>query len=307
MYTTKILSKFTIGVVLLTLFISSCKEVDKYNQKPELESLRQGIKACTAIGYCGSLVYAAANGYPLPANVSHTNGSSLIYVNINESYPLPFNNNIGDIAIAFKWSGNSGVMSILYADIDIIGGNIKLYGLQTVPIMKQAGENLTAIFAKQDIIVGSGSDTILNIGNMTDIAFDTEIGRLNSTKPGDSFVAAKQNVWFVDIDQNSTYSNVYDDDFIITGGGQIAEVIGESGGIIYHGMINTRINYTRCNLNPISGLALSQNFKAGGEPYVDLGNSLLSFDNNCDGKAHVEISTGKYLYYNGKDVSLNLR
>ena len=71
-------------------------------------------------------------------------------------------------------------------------------------------------------------------------------------------------------------------------------------------IINTKVNYSVCTRNPISGNSLSQNFKAGGEPYIDLGGSFLSFHNSCDGKAHVDISTGKYISYNNKYITLNI-
>lgn len=299
------LIRYTLGVVFLIVLLYSCKESDKYNQKPELESLRQGLKTSVAIGYCASIVHAAINGDPLPGNVLYTPGTGLIYIHISNDYPLPFNSNIGDIAVAFLWNDNAGVMTILFADINIIGGEIKLYGLHTIPIIKKDGD-LLAIFAKQDIIVGYGSDTILDLSNITSIVFNTEIDRLNAQKPSDTFVAAKQNVWFINIDQNNTNSYMYDDNITITGGGQIAEVKGATGGIIYHAMIDAKVNYSTCTLNPISGYALSQNFKAGGEPYIDLGSTLLSFHNNCDGKAHIDLCTGKYLNYNGKDISLDL-
>ena len=89
-------------------------------------------------------------------------------------------------------------------------------------------------------------------------------------------------------------------------GCQIVEVEGNSGGMVYHALINAKIKQSECGKNPISGYALSQNFKAGGELLIDLGNSYLSFHNTCDGMAHVEFSSGKYMGYNGKDVPLGL-
>jgi len=141
---------------------------------------------------------------------------------------------------------------------------------------------------------------------LSQTVFNSEIDRLNTSEPTDAFIAVKQNVWFINIDQAGTYNDVYDDDIKINGGGQIAEVQGESGGVLYHAMINTQINYLICAQNPIDGNALSQNFKAGGPTLIDLGNSFLSFHNKCDGKAHVDLATGKYSTYTGKDISLDL-
>jgi hypothetical protein len=297
---------FNLLVFILILQIYSCKKLEEFNQKPELESLQQGLKTTAALGYCASVVMSAIEGDELPNNVIYERNTGLIYIKIDRTHPLPFNKNIGDIVIAFKWSGRAGLMSVLFAKIDLLGGNTKLYGLHLIPFMKRSEEEeISAMFEKQDIIVGNGSDTLLDMTNITDVIFNTKVNQLNSGKPDDAFVAVKQNVWFINIDQKNTYSNVYDDNITISGGGQIIEAKGAAGGIIYHAMIRTKINYSICDINPISGFAFSQNFKFGDEPYIDLGNSLLSFHNTCDGKAHVDASTGKYVGYNNKYITLN--
>jgi hypothetical protein len=294
-------------IIVVILQLSSCNKLNDYNQAPELESLQHGLKTSAVIGYCASVVMSVVQGVALPDNVTYEKTTGLIFIKIDSDHPLPLNKSIGDIVVAFNWSGEAGLMTVLLANIDLLGGNIKLYGLHLVPLMKQSEEEgIVALLVKQDIIIGNGSDTLLDMSNITDIVFNYKVDQLNSEKPGDAFVAAKQNVWFVNVNQNKTYSNLYDDIITVNGGGQIAEVKGSSGGVIYHGMINTKIDYSMCRLNPIGGYALLQNFKFGGEPYFDLGNSFLSFRNTCDGKAHVEISTGKYITYNNKDISLDL-
>jgi hypothetical protein len=298
---------YKLPAFLLILQICSCKKLEEYNQKPELESLQQGIKITAALGYCASVVMSVIEGDELPDNVIFEKNTGLIYISIDKNHPLPFNKNIGDIIIAFTWSGRAGLMSVLFAKIDLLGGNTKLYGLHLMPFMKRSEEEgIYAMFEKQDIIVGNGSDTLLDMTNITDVVFNTKVNQLNSEEPNDAFVAVKQNVWFINIDQKNTYSNVYDDNITVNGGGQIVEAKGAAGGIMYHAMIGTKINYSICNMNPVSGFALTQNFKFGGEPYIDLGNSLLSFHNTCDGKAFVDVSTGKYLGYIHKYLTLNL-
>ncbi|HEY4787303.1 MAG TPA: hypothetical protein VIH57_14690 [Bacteroidales bacterium] len=293
-------------IIVIMLFSCSCNKFKEYNQKPELESLQQGLKTSAAVAYCVSVASSAFKGAPLPDNVTFDKSSGLIYININKAHPLPFNQNIGDIIVACHWENNSGVMAVLFANIDILGGQVKLYGLNLVPFTERT-DGIWAMFARQDIILGNGSDTILNTANISDLLFNTQLDRLNSGKPTDAFVAVKQNVWFINIDQANTLSNVYDDKITISGGGQIAEVKGETGGVIYHALIDAKINYSLCSKNPIDGFALSQNFKAGGQPIVDLGDSFLSFHNTCDGMAHVDFSSGKYVSYFGKNISLNIQ
>ncbi|MBN1186289.1 MAG: hypothetical protein JXB49_28690 [Bacteroidales bacterium] len=295
-----------IAAILFTITVISCKKLDKYNQKPELESLQQGLKTSTAIGYCVSIAEAAHSGKPLPNNVVFDKNSGLIYVKVDAAHPLPFNTNVGDIVMAGLWTSNGGILSILLANINIIEGDVKLYGLHTIPFIKRSEqEGIMAVFADQDIIVGNGSDTILDLSNITSLVFNSEMSRLDKEKPSDPFAIVKQNVWFIDIDQSGTTASVLDDIITINGGGQIVEARSESGGIMYHALIDTKVDFSLCTVNPVSGHGLSQNFKAG-TSFIDLGNSFLSFHSGCDGKALVEFSSGKYLGYNGKQISLNL-
>ena len=133
--------------------------------------------------------------------------------------------------------------------------------------------------------------------------FDLELARTESPQPEDVFAAVKQNVWHINIDQNNTAPDVYDDTYRLNGGGQIAEARSESGGILYHALINTRFEYSDCSLNPTNGVAFIQNIKAGSS--IDLGNITMEFRDNCDGKAHVKLATGKYVSTNGRDVNLH--
>ena len=293
--------------------LSCCKKIRENRLEPELESLQQGLKTSSAIGYCASLALSAFKGRQLPANVlmiannsDEYSSSWLMYVEINRDYPLPFNADIGDIVIGGIGDENGGVISMVLTDIDILGGNFKLGGIYTVPVIERETEgDILTLFARQDIVLGYGSDTLLNL-SMSHPQFNSEMARLETEQPDDAFVAVHQNVWFVTVDQEGTSDNVYDDNIRINGGGQIAEVESVSGGIIYHSMIGTRYNYSLCPRNPVSGNAFTQNLKVDGVLFIDLGNFLLSFHSTCNGMVHVDVSTGKYWYYNGKDIDLGI-
>jgi len=297
-------------VLVFIVSMSSCRRLEEFNQPPELISLEQGFKTCAAIGYCVSIANSAFNNEPLPGNVTFEKSSKdgytssgLVHISVTSTTPLPFNSNIGDIYIAGLWDGaNGGVISIIFANVDIFTSTYKFYGLYTVPVIKDPDtQKITSIFAEQDILIGQGSDTLLNL-SMSKPRFNAELARANSSVPIDPFVAIKQNVWFLKINQNSTLSNVYDDSYEINGGGQILEAASNSGGILYHAMIETKFS-SACSTNPTSGLAFIQNVKASGSS-VDLGNITMNFHDTCDGKANVKIATGKYVSSNGKNILL---
>ncbi len=299
--------KFFLLVILL-LSLVSCKKLEKFNQKPNITSLQHGLKTCVALSYCASLVYAAENGFSLPKNVLHIPNSGILYIKFNESHKLPFNSSVGDVFVAYLWNENGGVMSVLFSYIDILGGDYKLFGINTVPIVYERENNsLISVVAEQDIIVGYGNDTILDMSNISNTILNSELSRVEVNQSSDPFVVIQQNIWLIKSFPNETHSNLYDDDIIIYGGGQMAEVIDESGGLVYHALIDCKVNISDCEKNPIYGTAVSQNFKGGGETLIDLATTSISFSSKCDGKAHVDFSTGKYLGYSGKDIGLELQ
>jgi len=295
-------------VLISLLFIVSCNKFKEFTQKPELGSLQQGLMLSAATGYCVSIAISAYKGYTLPDNVIYNEATGLIYIKIDKYHPLPFNNNIGDIVIASNWHENAGLITILFGNLNVLNGNTKVNGLLMVPIIEnEEDKTISAILFKEDIIVNSNPDnSVLNMSNISIDIYNFRMDRFNNKIPQDAYIAVKQNIWFININQNNLHNNVYDDIITINGGGQIVEIQGSSGGILYHALINSKIQYSKCKYNPISGYGLIQNFKAGGKVFIDLGNSLLSFQNTCDGKVHVDFSSGKYVSYFGKNISLDL-
>lgn len=287
----------------------NCRKIREYNQEPNIESLRQGFKTSAAIGYCASLAYSYFHGAELPENViiqtensTPETESGIMIVSLNDMFPLPFNSNTGQIIIAGVWGSSGGVITTIFTDINILEAKYEFKGIHTIPVIETDDGNIMTLFAAQDIIVGEGSDTLINL-NLTNPQIVTETDRLNQSSPGDAFAAVKQNVWFVSIDQNNTSNYVYDDACKVYGGGQIAEVSDSDGGIIYHAMIGAEFCYDACHLNPTSGVGFIQNIKAG--EGIDLGHISLSFHSNCNGEAFVEFSSGKYIGSNRQDISLN--
>ena len=308
--------KISEAALLLALFLAfpSCKKIQEFKQDPDLGPLQQGFKTSAAIGYCASLAAAAFEGQQLPENVvfeagssSEYSGSGLLYVNVDSQHPLPFNGHVGQIIIGGLWDKTTqgGVISIIFGDFDLLSADFKFYGLYTIPVMKKRdSDDFVTVFAEQDIVIGEGSDTLINLG-LSRIQFDTELDRLDEEQPTDMFVAVKQNVWFVTVDQQQTFPDLYDDEYLINGGGQIVEATNIEGGIVYHALIETKFRYSDCALNPLKGTAFIQNIKAGDG--VDLGNIVLDFHSDCDGQGRVQFATGEYLTSNGREVNLNFK
>ena len=302
--------QFTFLLSFLALVtLTSCKKIGEMNQDPEIEPLKHGFKVSAAIGYCASLAYTFFKGENLPDNVViHSQNNNIdtetcvMLVSINESYPLPFNASVGQITIAGIWGDDGGVITALFTDIDILEARYEFVGIYTIPVIEIENGTIMTLFAEQDIIIGEGSDTLLHL-NMTNPHITLETERLNENQFDDAFAAVQQNVWFASVNQNNTMSDIYDDEYTINGGGQIAKATSNTGGILYHAMIEAKFIYSTCDLNPISGVGFIQNLVVGAE--TDLGHIFLNFHDRCDGKAYVEFATGKYLLSFHKDVNLN--
>jgi hypothetical protein len=297
-------------LLLILCFTFSCSKVEDFLQEPELTPLEDGFKASAAIAYCVSLASRAYTGKSLPPNVTYNSetregytSSGLIYIDVSTSNPLPFNSNTsGDVIISGLWDGqNGGVISILFADVNVLKSEFKFYGLFTIPVyVRPENGDIIAIFAEQDIVIGEGDETLLNL-SLSKPEFNLELERLDSEAPSDVFVAVTQNVWHITIDPGND-SDLTDDQYEVTGGGQIVSAQSNSGGVLYHAMINTQFS-PDCLENPTSGTAFIQNLQAGS--VIDLGTILVEFHEECDGNADVTLATGKYATSTGSEVRLN--
>jgi hypothetical protein len=299
---------FTSFILVFCIF---CSKVKEFEQKPEIVPVEQGLQISALMGYCSSIAITAFKGETLPSNAKYVAGSpgefsssGIITVTIDQNNRLPFTDKTGQIIIAGLWDVNGGIISVAFGNLKLMAGQSKFYGLYTIPIAfnNQTGKYM-AVFAQEDIVLGEGSDTILAL-SFTRPKFDTELDRLNNPQPTDMFVAASQNVWFVNIDQKSTPTNLYDDFYSFYGGGQIAEVRSNTGGILYHALIGVEVKLDQCKLSPVHGDAFIQNIKAGS--VLDLGTIVMSFHSECDGHAYVSNATGKYFRSARKDITLNL-
>lgn len=300
-------------IISIVFQFNSCsKAKDLLDNDPDIATLQNGFKVSAAIGYAASIAGAAMKGNTLPSNViiesfSSNSEATLIHVKVNDNYPLPFNEDkgIGDITIVGIWGeNNSGIISILFSNLNVLGNQFEFFGIQTIPIkIDEVTGNIIAVYSRQDIIITNNSSDVIAEMDFTEPQYNIEIDRTSGTQPDDAYAAISQNIWYVNIDQQGT-SSVYDDLFTVNGGGQITSAGGDFSGFQFHALINTKFIYDQCSDNPFDGEALIQHFGAG-DKSVDLGNLFMQFHQKCDGQARVKTSFGKYLKYLQRDVNLH--
>jgi hypothetical protein len=301
-------------LAMISLISSSCKKIKEFNYDPEIEPLKLGFQTSAAIGYCADVAHTFFTAGSLPGNVvvdfsenDKGNGaqSGILFIMINSEYPLPFNANVGQIAIAGIWGEGGGVITVLFTEINIIDSKYEFKGIHTIPVIELENGKIMTFFTQEDIVMGEGEDTIVNLQmGLASMNIGIETARLeNEELPSDAFAAIAQKAWFITIDKANAASDIYDDSFTVYGGGQIAEVSSKSGGVLYHSMIGAGFIPDDCLMNPTSGIGFIQNLKVGDN--TDLGHIFLNFNERCDGKAFIEVGTGKYLTSSHKDVNLN--
>ncbi|PLW92704.1 MAG: hypothetical protein C0592_09330, partial [Marinilabiliales bacterium] len=120
------------GIIILGS--DSCRRIDEHNQDPELVPLVHGFQVCNAIAYCTSVIYAVLEKGETPPNVYLLSGysenpeSSVMIIDIDQYFPLPYNTNVGQIVLGVLWNGGSGVFSAALTNIDIIGNHYDFIG-----------------------------------------------------------------------------------------------------------------------------------------------------------------------------------
>jgi hypothetical protein len=303
-------SKICISFLLVLVLLSSCKKVKEYFHDPETEPVRQAIKTSAAIGYSVSVAMSVMSGEQLQHVISVGDCSSfpctfLMYININQYSPLLFSEgDVGEIIVAgLRPDEDVAIMTIVFSDINISTQSFNLLSVHTIPVIKEY-DRIMAVFSEMDINIGSDSDALLEL-NLSQHEIDSEISRLDREKPEDLYVAVEQNAWFIDINQKNTFSDFSDDSYSITGGGQIVEVTGASGGIIQQAMLQVQIE-SGCQRNPVNGFALIKNTSAEERKFPELGTAIFAFHNACNGMADITLATGVYLRSNGKSIPLGL-
>ena len=289
----------------------SCNELEEYFHDPETESVTDVIRTSAVIGYTVSTAMSVMEGHDLPNVRIKTVCSgfpcvSVMLIRIDDSYPFPFSSNeTGEIVVAGLWADEgTAILNLLMTDFNVHTKTFRLKNVHTIPVIRTFDGKIMAVFAGIDINLNEESDNLLEF-NLATQEIESEFARLDEINPDDLYVAVEQNAWIIEIDQKETPENLWDDEFNITGGGQLVEVDDNATEVIQQGMIDVLIDQ-KCPANPVKGNALIRKVNIEDNKFPELGTAILEFHSNCSGMAEILIATGIYIGSNGKDVDLNL-
>ncbi len=295
-------------ILVPAVILFSCKEAKEYFKDPETEPVIHTVKAASAIGYCASLAMTVMSGETLPGVIATKSCSdfpcaALIFVYLNNDIRIPFTaDQNGQIIIAGLWTDvNQAILTLFFYDIDISTSVFTLKNVHTFPVTEHNGGYL-AVFAGMDINLGTNPILPVEL-DLSAGEINLELERLDFDTPGDVYVAVEQHAYIIEINQQGTATDLNDDSFLLTGGGQIIEVMDDQGGIIQQAMLDVEIDI-QCQENPRGGFALIKNTSAGGNSIPELGTAIFEFHNQCDGMVDISIATGVYIKSNGKSIPL---
>jgi hypothetical protein len=220
---------------------------------------------------------------------------------VNTDYIEPFiSDNIGKLIITGLWaSEDAGILTVLFTNFNLAGAEFKLLGIKTFPVTRQENSIVVA-FGGMDIDLDPESDELFTI-NLSEQEVESEFSRLGEERPEDLYMAVEQNAYFIGIEQNNTPSDISDDIYSFTGGGQLIEVTNNSAEIYQQAMLEVELS-SSCINNPTNGFALLKKVSIQDESFPELGTAILEFHEQCDGLVQVDLATGIYITANNESI-----
>ncbi len=300
-----------LSVSLITSLLVSCEKIKEYFKDPETESLTDVIKTSAVIGFSASAAMSVMEGYDLPYVRLKTRCSnfpcvSIMVIKIGNNSPFPFwSDKTGEIVVAGLWAdNNTAILTMLMTDFEVHTKTFKLKNIYTIPVIRTFDGKLMAVFASMDINFNPETNNLLEF-NLQTGEINSEYARIPANVTDDLYVAVGEDAYVIEIDQNNTLDNLYDDSYSVTGGGQLAKIDGNATEVIQQAMVAVRLNHS-CRENPVNGYGLIRKINIKDEKFPELGTAILKFNPTCDGTAEVTLATGMYIGSNGQDVSLDL-
>ena len=304
-----------LGVFLGCSFLG-CKDNDILRD-PDTETIRATLKAAVPLARFAAISMAAIQRSDVlgvsSSNSCFTYPCAAIVTIDPSSQPLPFSiDSSGVVKIAGLWtSSESAILTISFIDMRIGVSTFPVVRVSTIPVMKsdEPDGGYTIVYANADVNVEHApSDTVL----LTDDEIQTEFDRMETDAPNDLEVSLDMDSWIVRYIDGGTPTDISDDTYSISGGGQYVDVRSdgsmESNSMIQLGMVGVTIT-PDCTANPTSGLAVIQeagSSSSGLGSIPVLGQATMIFESACSGSVRVLLSTGNYVGAVGSQVPLNL-
>jgi hypothetical protein len=307
-YLKNIAGYFLILILLFPAF--SCRKLKDYFRDPETEPLAESIQAAVMTGKAANLAMAIMEGRSFPmVTCSRSNPgfpcTTLMVYHVEEDPVLFFDQEKATtITIAGLWPDEStAILSLLFSDYNSGTSTFDLFGIQTIPVIRDA-DHIQIALAGMDIKLNPEQDALLRI-NLNTLEIESELIRLEAPLPPDIYVAVTQDAYLIDVNNNATGNDISDDEYSITGGGQLIKAAGSSAEIRQLAMFEVQVS-AWCTSNPTGGMALMKTTGVEDQGFPELGTAVFEFIAECTATAHVYVATGMYAGSNLKTVPFHL-
>lgn len=308
------MKRFGIIKILFVIFClvpqHSCRKVKDYFRDPDTGSVIETLHSAILTGYAANTAMAIMQGHSFShVTVTRSNQgfpcTTLMVVDLSGESGLPFAaDKASAVTIAGLWPDEStAILTLLFTDYHAESAVLELVGIETIPVIRD-GNNIHVALASMDISFNPDVESFLQL-NLTTLEIESELFRLETPRPADVYIAVTQNAYFIDVSNHGTFDDPADDQYTVTGGGQLVEVDNNSAEIIQQAMVEVLVS-PACISNPVHGMALIKVTGLESEGFPELGTALLQFTPDCSGTAGVFVATGMYIGSNGQNVSFHL-
>jgi len=289
--------------------LSTCKKFEDYFRNPDTRYFVETIQSTVTTAYAANVAMALMQGYSY-SNVSFTRSNAgfpcttTMIINMETDNSLFISPEKADmITIWGLWTdASTAILNLLFTNFHVASKTFDLVGLQTVPVIRD-GNTIHVALATIDVSLNPDQEALASI-NLTTGEIESALLRLDN-RPTDVYIAVSENAYIIDVSNSSTSADLSDDNYTLTGGGQMVEVTLNSQEIAQMGLINV-VASSSCISNPLDGYAFLQITGVENKGFPELGTALLEFNGSCSGKASVLVATGIYVTSNGSDIPFNM-
>ncbi len=284
---------------------------ETFSQTPTVEPIASVVKTAVPLGYAASVAMAEVNGIDI-ANASSSNTCStypclatIVLTVTPETFPVAVEGvqDNGEIIIVGLWnSANDAILTVIFRDLSAGNGFLSIQKISTIPVNRQLGK-LRVVYASVDIDIDVDSDNTIEL---SEEEIQQEYERLSQSIPEEPEIGVDMDAWMIEVDQQQTADSLADDKYRILGGGQYFDIAAGSISTLQLGVAELLFS-ADCSLNPTSGLAVLQEVEVGsGEraTWPKIGQALIEFHPECDGKAKVLLGTGSFFLISGDLIDL---
>ncbi len=310
--------KHGLALVSFFLLLITCTNpiqdaINQFTKTPEIGAFTRSVKVSLPLAYAANIAMDMVNKKPVTGvTMLRSPGDSfpcnaIVQIPVDAGHPLPVGSATvtGSMMVAGLWSDSvSAVVSVFFTNTNLSDGSFTAKNVAFIPVVRDTAQGCMIVYASED--VNMDSSIVVNT-KITDSMVTVKLASIPFTLPTDSSMAVNQKAWITKV-YRPAGSAVGKEVYSLFGASQYLGVSPSTTEVIQAVMLNVTVTPSLCRLNPSSGVAFIRDIKIGSGPNssMEMGTTVLTFKNTCDGKAFISLATGNYIGKTGSTMALNL-